>query len=93
MEEAARIIGRLEEIVASRRIVLIGGQAVALWGAQLTDYLPVDDDPVTSRDFDFQGLRSDVELAAELLGGRLFIPSMDDATPQTGKVVFVGTTV
>lgn len=54
LDEAARIIARLEEVVTRHEIVLIGGQAVALWGAQLMDYLPTQDDPVTSRDVDFQ---------------------------------------
>lgn len=76
-------------MVAGSNVVLIGGQAVAIWGAQLMTYLPAGQAPVTSRDVDFQGERSDVELAAQLLGGRLYVPRFDDVTPQTGKAVFV----
>lgn len=69
--------------------MLIGGQAVAIWGAQLQAYLPPEQTPVASLDVDFQGARSAVELAARLLGGRLYVPRFDDVTPQTGKAVFV----
>jgi len=69
--------------------VLIGGQAIALWSAQLADYLPEDAEPVSSRDLDFQGSRDDVELAARLLSGESFIAAIDDFTPMTGKAVFL----
>jgi hypothetical protein len=59
-----------------------------LWASQLADYLPGEEEPVASHDVDFQGSRSDVQLASELLGGRLYLPKMDDLTPQTGKAIF-----
>jgi len=34
LKEAERIIARLEEVVRDDKVVLIGGQAVALWVAQ-----------------------------------------------------------
>jgi hypothetical protein len=89
LDEAVRIIARLEEAVTQHKIILIGGQAIALWGAQLADYLLASEDPVTSKDVDFQGDKSTVVLAARLLGGKLFLPSMDDATPQTGMAKFL----
>jgi hypothetical protein len=55
----------------------------------LADYLGAASQPVASRDLDFQGYKSDVELAAKLLGGRLFVPGWDDHTPMTGKTVFM----
>lgn len=89
LDEAVAIIARLEEAITRAKIVLIGGQAIALWGAQLREYLPAGEGPVTSRDIDFQGSRSDVELAARLLGGELYLPGFDNHTPQTGMAVFV----
>ena len=44
VEEAARILGRMEEVVAAKDVVLIGGQAVALWAARLSDFLGADFD-------------------------------------------------
>ena len=76
-------------MVRASKIVLIGGQAIALWGAQLAQYLPPEEAPVASRDVDFQGTSDDVELAAKLLEGRAYLPGPDDFTPQTGKTVFV----
>jgi hypothetical protein len=35
IEEAERVLARLEEVLASNEVVLIGGQAVAVWVAQL----------------------------------------------------------
>ncbi|MHB1834564.1 MAG: hypothetical protein ACYCXW_06325 [Solirubrobacteraceae bacterium] len=35
IQEAERIIARLEEVVSQRHAILVGGQAVALWTAYL----------------------------------------------------------
>ena len=89
LDEAARIVARIEELVTQRKIILIGGQAIAVWGAQLADYLPATTNPVTSRDIDFQGDRNAVVHAAKLLGGTFSIPAFDDSTPQTGVACFL----
>ena len=39
LDEAQRIIARLEEVVRERRVVLIGGQAVSIWIGQLQNRL------------------------------------------------------
>lgn len=62
LAEAERIIARLEEVVSERRVVLIGGQAVATWTAhlqnRLTDGLVAAH--VVSGDIDFLGNADDV---------------------------------
>lgn len=35
--ETERIIARLEQVVRDRRVVLVGGQAVAIWASKLED--------------------------------------------------------
>jgi hypothetical protein len=91
-EEAVRILRELHELSEQHRIVVIGGQAVALWYRELSrrDYLPGDQaEPLTSKDIDFRGARQTVQRAATLLGGTARLPSIDDHTPSTGLVLFV----
>jgi hypothetical protein len=91
-EEALRILRELHELSEQHRIVVIGGQAVALWYRELSrlDYLPEDQvEPLTSKDIDFRGARQTVQRAATLLGGTARLPSLDDHTPSTGLVLFV----
>lgn len=54
IDETERIIARLEQVVRDRRVVLVGGQAVAIWAAKLEDRI-ADTlvDAVASRDIDF----------------------------------------
>jgi hypothetical protein len=47
------------------------------------------DAPFTSKDIDFCGDQRTVRVCAERLGGRARVASFDDATPNTGTVVFV----
>ena len=84
------ILGQLE-IASENKIVLIGGQAVAIWGDLLRPHVDGPDDaPVTSRDVDFQGTSGDARRAAELLGGDVSVPEkFDDFTPNSGVVRFV----
>ncbi len=93
-EEAVRVLRELHELSEQHRIVVIGGQAVALWYRELArlDYLPGDQvEPLTSKDIDFRGARQTVHRAATLLGGTARLPSLDDHTPSTGLVLFVDT--
>jgi len=89
-QEVRRIIGLLQPLAVERRIVLIGGQAVAFWlrflhpaagDAALADAL-------TSKDIDFEGSAQSVRRAGELLSGRVRIATIDDSTPNTGIVLF-----
>lgn len=91
-EEAVRILRELRELSEQHRMVVIGGQAVALWYRELSrrGYLPGDQaGPLTSKDIDFRGARQTVQQAATLLGGTARFPSLDDHTPSTGLVLFV----
>jgi hypothetical protein len=91
-EEALRILRELRELSEQHRIVVIGGQAVALWYRELSGlgYLLGDRvEPLTSKDIDFRGARQTVQRAATLLGGTARLPSLDDHTPSTGLVLFV----
>lgn len=91
-EEALRILRELHELSEQHRIVVIGGQAVALWYRQLSElgFLPGDElEALTSKDIDFRGSRQSVQRAATLLGGTAKLPSLDDHTASTGLVLFI----
>ena len=72
--------------ICSPRGLLVGGQALAFWADHLQVDRPVDLISGVTADADFIG---DCTLAKDLarrLGWQIWIPALDDATPQTGKV-------
>ncbi len=72
--------------VCSSRALLVGGQALAFWADHLGVQPPVALASAVTADADFIG---DATLARELgkrMGWQTWIPALDDATPQTGKV-------
>ena len=74
-----------------RGLVLVGGQAVNFWaeyyGPQVGEL--ARDAPFTSKDIDFCGDQRAVRVCAERLGGTARVATFDDATPNSGTVVFV----
>jgi hypothetical protein len=89
-EEVQRILRLLDPLIDERRIVLIGGQAVAFWMRFLAPASSELDSirPLTSKDIDFEGGSQAVKRAAQLLAGRMRLAGMDDHTPNTGLVMF-----
>jgi hypothetical protein len=72
--------------VCSAKGILVGGQALAFWADRFAVEIPVELEPAVTADADFIG---DSALAKELgrsLGWKTWLPTLDDATPQTGKV-------
>jgi hypothetical protein len=72
--------------ICSPRGLLVGGQALAFWANHLQVERPVDLVSGVTADADFIG---DSVLAKDLanrLGWKIWIPALDDSTPQTGKV-------
>jgi hypothetical protein len=74
-------------------LVLVGGQAVNFWASfyqgRVADI--AREAPFTSKDIDFCGDQSAVRACAERLGGTARVATFDDATPNSGTVVFVDT--
>ena len=91
LDEAQRIIARLEEVVREQRVVLIGGQAVSIWIGQLYDRLtdPLIAEPIVSRDIDFLGDAGDVQSAGKLLGGHIQVAKWEDRTTLAGVAIFL----
>lgn len=72
--------------ICSPEGLLVGGQALAFWADHYRVRRPPDLESGVTADADFIG---DSELAKRLgkqLGWTTWIPALDDATPQTGKV-------
>ena len=88
-EEVRRILRELAPLSEDRRIILVGGQAVAFWAVffELTTP-PAELELFTSKDIDFEGAARSARKAGELLHGDVRIPTLDDHTPNTGVVVF-----
>ena len=86
--EEALSPAEVKEILAicSPRGLLVGGQALAFWADHLQVPLPPDLVSGITADADFVG---DSKLAKDLakrLGWKAWIPALEEATPQTGKV-------
>jgi len=73
-----------------RDLVLVGGQAVNFWASYYEHRVPelAHEAPFTSKDIDFCGDQRAVRLCAERLGGKARVATFDDATPNSGTVVF-----
>lgn len=92
IDETERIIARLEQVVRDRRVVLVGGQAVAIWASRLEDR--IEDalvEAVASRDIDLLGDTSDLRQSAALLNARVRVATFEDRTPLTGVAIFLDT--
>jgi hypothetical protein len=88
--ETERIIARLEQVVRDRRVVLVGGQAVAIWASKLEDRIAdAIVEAVASRDIDFLGNSSDLRQSATLLDARVRVAMFEDHTPLTGVAIFL----
>ncbi|MBX3208806.1 MAG: hypothetical protein KF764_27490 [Labilithrix sp.] len=74
-----------------RELVLVGGQAVNFWATFYEDRVPAlaGEAPFTSKDIDFCGDQRAVRSCAERLGGHARVATFDEATPNSGTVVFV----
>jgi hypothetical protein len=73
-----------------RDLVLVGGQAVNFWAHVYEHRVPTvaRDAPFTSKDIDFCGDQRSVRICAECLNGRARVATFDDATPNSGTVIF-----
>jgi len=93
-EEVRRVLHLLDPLLAERRIILVGGQAVAFWMRYLAPLSPELTAPgaLTSKDIDFEGSAQSVTRAATLLAGRPKLATIDDNTPNTGIVLFTDST-
>jgi hypothetical protein len=72
--------------ICSPRGLLVGGQALAFWADHLQTERPVDLVSGVTADADFIGDSSLAKDLASSLGWKIWIPALDDSTPQTGKV-------
>jgi hypothetical protein len=86
-EEVRRVIGVLAPLIQKTEIVLVGGQALALWSARFAE--PSGEiSVVSSKDIDFEGSADAARIAATLLDAKLMIPSPVEPSPITGVVTF-----
>ncbi len=79
----------MREVVSNRDVVLIGGQAVSLWVAQLEDRLAgTTAELIASKDIDFQGDSNAFKRATELLDGEGRVPHFNELPPMSGVAIF-----
>jgi hypothetical protein len=72
--------------ICSPRGLLVGGQALAFWADHLQVERPVTLVSGVTADVDFIGDSALAKDLARRLGWQIWIPALDHATPQTGKV-------
>jgi len=85
-EEVWRLLGQFGGI--SQDLVLVGGQALAFWAHFYRAKLPADLTPYVTLDVDFLGTSVHAQAFADAVpGARLYVPSLDDHTPSSGRVV------
>ena len=72
--------------ICSPRGLLVGGQALAFWADHLQVERPVNLVSGVTADADFIGDSVLAKDLAKRLGWQIWIPALDDSTPQTGKV-------
>src|ERR1700675_1055900 len=72
--------------ICSPRGLLVGGQALAFWADHLQVERPVNLVSGVTADADFIGDSLLAKDLAKRLGWQIWIPALDDSTPQTGKV-------
>ena len=72
--------------ICSPRGLLVGGQALAFWADHLQVERPANLVSGVTADADFIGDSALAKDLARRLGWQIWIPALDDSTPQTGKV-------
>ncbi|MHB8722966.1 MAG: hypothetical protein ACYDAH_16420 [Steroidobacteraceae bacterium] len=72
--------------ICSPRGLLVGGQALAFWADHLRVERPANLVSGVTADADFIGNSALAKDLARHLGWKIWIPALDDSTPQTGKV-------
>lgn len=89
---------KIAHAISNIEAVLIGGQAVNFWAEFYSAEVPqlAQFGPYASKDIDFYGFKNAAAELAAKLGGRVFVPTLDDHnTPNTAliKAVIDGHTV
>jgi hypothetical protein len=85
-QEVSELVSRLGSL--SAQVVLVGGQALAFWAHYYRVRAPADLRPYVTLDVDFLGTSAQAAAFADRLpGARLYVPTLDDHTPSSGRVV------
>jgi hypothetical protein len=72
----------------SADVVLVGGQALGFWAHYYRARLPADLTPYVTLGVDFLGTSAQAKaLADKITGAKLYLPTLDDHTPSSGRVV------
>lgn len=85
-EDVALILSKQEE---RERFIIVGGQSLVGWCQVLEVPVPAPKNtPYLTQDLDLLCTRNDAAWLAGQLGTELHQPTIDDATPQTGKLLY-----
>jgi hypothetical protein len=80
-EEVASILA-----ICSSKAILVGGQALGFWADRLGVEVPSELQPTITADADFIGDSTVADELGRRLRWKTWLPSLDEASPQTGKV-------
>ena len=86
VEEVWQLLGEFSTLAPE--VVLVGGQALAFWARYYRARVPGDLLPYVTLDVDFLGTSAQAKVFADRLpGAKLYVPTLDDHTPSSGRVV------
>lgn len=72
------------------RVVLVGGQALAFWVDFFNLPAPETGTPYLTQDADFLGMRQEAQFLAKQLGANISIATLEDSTPNSAVLSFIG---
>ena len=78
----------LRELSTQPDTIMVGGQAISLWLWIYAERYPLLDNGtlLASKDIDYIGTRDVARAFSQAVGGEIFEPTIDDATPNTALV-------
>lgn len=87
-EDFNRIAALISRDPESHRFIIVGGQSLVGWALTLDIDLPKTATPYLTQDLDLFCTQADAQWLADQLGAELRAPTLDDATCQSGKLLF-----
>lgn len=85
-----QVILAIHQLEDWKKVILVGGQSLTAWVEYYKIKLPVFEGPYLTADADFLGSKAEARVIASYLRGKAQIPKIDDHTPNTAIIEFIG---